>query len=220
MKICGYCVSWKHAPPGQLLSTLHYRFTLLLNNKSAPRRLVHQRKQARHWYHYTDTRYRLATAGAFDLFFSIWRVSSNALPTVISTGEAGEGERPSSGRKRWNKYVRRFIEPCGDLLYFFLLPFLSLFFIFLFFFCFRVSHDSTRARDQCATRNARDTRVETLERTWADRPITRSATNRFLHAVLADVQHAVLHSMASETRWMNLSILLLLLLYAESLSSH
>lgn len=61
---------------------------------------------------------------------------------------------------------------------------------------FSISHDSTSR-----TRNARDTRVETLERTWADRPITRSATNRFLHAVLADVQHAVSLPDGLETCW-------------------
>lgn len=49
---------------------------------------------------------------------------------------------------------------------------------FLFFFSF-----SWLDRQTGGTRNARDTRVEILERTWADRPITRSAANRFLHAV-------------------------------------
>lgn len=61
---------------------------------------------------------------------------------------------------------------------------------------FSISHDSTSR-----PRNARDTRVETFERTWADRPITRSATNRFLHAVLADVQHAVSLPDGLETCW-------------------
>lgn len=61
---------------------------------------------------------------------------------------------------------------------------------------FSISRDSTSR-----PRNARDTRVETLERTWADRPITRSATNRFLHAVLADVQHAVSLPDGLETCW-------------------
>lgn len=61
---------------------------------------------------------------------------------------------------------------------------------------FSISRDSTSR-----PRNARDTRVETLERTWADRPITRSATNRFLYAVLADVQHAVSLPDGLETCW-------------------
>lgn len=125
-----------------------------------------------YWYRYTPIT-RATASQPFDLFFSI---SSSSIIERLPAWFRPLSSRGGRTNPRDDLPGRGWRIP--------LLVFFS------------ISRDSTSR-----PRNARDTRVETLERTWADRPITRSATNRFLYAVLADVQHAVSLPDGLETCW-------------------